>query len=198
MIVILGESASGKTTLAKMFIEANPKYKKVVTYTTRPMRDGEVDGIDYHFVSQEKFNQLIEDGFFVEYATYRGWSYGTAKEDCQDENAVAVLTPAGYRALKRLNYNVTSVYVYVDRRSRLIQILARGDEIDEAYRRNLSDVGQFDEIIQEVDYVIDNTGYHMDEEQVLQVLHEILEIKHTNDGYEQISMFDTGVFDEDN
>lgn len=198
MIVILGESASGKTTLLKMLVEANPKYHKIVTYTTRPMRDGEVDGVDYHFIPQATFDEFVKRGFFVEHAKYRDWSYGTAKADCESDGAIAILTPAGLRALKRLNYDVTSIYLYVDRRSRLINILARGDSIDEAYRRNLSDVGQFDEIIQEVDYVIDNTQFHMDENQVLKCLQEILKTNSPEPEYEQLSLFDMGVLDENN
>lgn len=173
MLVILGESASGKTTLLNKLLKANSKYYKVITYTTRPKRDGEVDGVDYHFVTEETFEELIKKDFFAEFTTYRDWFYGTAKEDCDKEFAVAVLTPAGLRALKRLGVETTSVYLYVDRRSRLISILKRGDNVDEAYRRNLSDVGQFDGIVDEVDYVIDNTKFHMNEGQVLKCLKEI-------------------------
>lgn len=181
MLVIIGESASGKTSLQKMLIENNPKYKKIVTYTTRPMREGEVDGVDYHFIPQTTFDEFVKRGFFVEHAKYRDWCYGTARIDCENENAVAVLTPAGLRALKRLGYDITSVYLYVDRRSRLISILKRGDNIDEAIRRNITDVGQFDEIIEEVDYVIDNTGFHMNENQVLECLKVILKGDKSND-----------------
>lgn len=175
MLVIIGESASGKTTLQEMLVNDNDKFKKVVTYTTRPMRKGEVNGKDYHFVSEDKFQKLIKNDFFVEHAKYRNWSYGIAKKDCINaKDNVAILTPAGLRALKRIGADVKSVYLYVDRRSRLISILTRGDDIDEAYRRNLSDVGQFDEVAEEVDYVIDNSFFHMDKEQVLKCLKEIL------------------------
>lgn len=176
MLVIIGESASGKTTLQEMLTNDDSNtFKKVVTYTTRPMRKGEVNGKDYHFVSEDKFQQLIKNDFFVEHAKYRNWSYGTARKDCINaKDGVAILTPAGLRALKRIGADVTSVYLYVDRRSRLISILTRGDDIDEAYRRNLSDVGQFDEVAGEVDYVIDNSLFRMDKEQVLKCLQEIL------------------------
>lgn len=189
MLVIVGESASGKSTLVNKLIETNVGYRKIVTYTTRPMRDGEKDGVDYHFITQEVFDELVKRDFFVEHAKYRDWSYGTAKVDCGDKSGVTVLTPAGLRALKRLNIDVTSVYLFVDRRSRLINILCRGDNIDEAYRRNLSDVGQFDQIEKEADYVIDNTKFHMDENQVLKCLQEILKDK-TPENDEQLSLFD--------
>ena len=178
MIVIIGESASGKTTLQKKLIKNYPQYKKIVTYTTRPKRENEIDGVDYHFVSVETFNNMITNDMFVEYAQYRDWLYGTAKEDCINANdySVVVLTPSGLRALKKLNNDIISIYLYVDRRARLMSILNRGDNIDEAYRRNLSDVGQFDGVSQEVDYVIDNTNFHMDEDETFLCLMKIIEI----------------------
>ena len=175
MIVILGESASGKTTLLNNFIKNNPKYHKIITYTTRPMRVGEVNGVDYHFISQEAFDEFVKRDFFVEHNNYRGWSYGTAKEDCRSKNGIAILTPAGFRALKKLGYKTTSIYVSVDRVSRLVSILLRGDDVDEAYRRNLSDLGQFDAIGQEVDYIIDNDKYHMNEEMTVKCMEAIIE-----------------------
>ena len=175
MIVIVGESASGKSTLLDMFVESNPDYKKVVTYTTRPMRDGEVNGINYNFVTEEAFDALSCRDFFIEENTYRDWHYGTAKCDCSNaDNKIVVLTPAGLRALRRENIQTTSIYLYVDRKSRLIQSLQRGDDIEEAYRRNLTDVGQFDSIIDDVDYVIDNTQFHMSPKQVLYALEHIV------------------------
>lgn len=181
MIVIVGESASGKTTLQNMFVRKHPMFKKVVTYTTRPMRDGEIDGVDYHFVSLATFHKLMGQDFFIEHAQYRDWFYGTAREDCYDGNVIAVLTPAGMRTLKRLVSNVTTIYLHVDRRSRMIKILNRGDNIDEAYRRNLSDAGQFDGIANEVDYVIDNPGYQMDEQDILKWFEAIVDREMKND-----------------
>lgn len=175
MIVLVGASASGKSTLQTKMIENNDNLKKIVTYTTRPPRANEKDGIDYHFVSDEKFNELLKEDYFVEHADYRGWHYGTAKNDCTDSNdCVAVLTPSGFRALKRLGVNVVSIYLHVDRRSLMMNILKRGDDIDEAYRRNLSDVGQFDGIAAEVDYVIDNSNYKMNVDEVLECINKIM------------------------
>jgi len=58
MIVLVGASASGKSTLQKAMIEHSENLKKVVTYTTRPPRKGEKNGVDYHFVSEKKFQKL--------------------------------------------------------------------------------------------------------------------------------------------
>lgn len=158
MIVLVGESASGKSSIERCLV-GDYEYKKVVSYTTRPPRDGEIDGVDYHFINTEQFLKLKSEGFFAETAMYREWYYGTAKEDCTDDK-IAVLTPHGLRQISKIdNINVTSFYINVPRRDRLIKILQRGDSIEEAYRRSLSDVGQFDGIEDEVDYIIHNDGY---------------------------------------
>lgn len=178
MIVILGESASGKTTLLKNFLKRNPEYHMIVTYTTRPIREGEVDGVDYHFISRKDFEELIKDNFFVEYTEYNGWFYGTAKSDCRSDKAMTIVTPSGLRAFKQLGYDVTSFYLKVDRCTRLIKALYRGDNIDETYRRNLSDVGQFDGVEREVDYVIDNPQFYLNEEQVLEHFQNIIDTEY--------------------
>lgn len=158
MIVLVGESASGKSSIERdlMF---NHGYKKITSYTTRPPRAGEVDGLDYHFVSDTEFDEMINAGFFAEHASYNGWKYGTAAKDYLDD-CVAVLTPHGLRQMRKVpGLNITAFYINVPRRDRLIKILLRGDDIEEAYRRSLSDVGQFDGIADEVDFVISNPQY---------------------------------------
>ena len=153
MIVLVGESASGKSSIERELVALG--FNKIVTYTTRPMRNGET----YHFITEEQFNDMVEKNLFAEHASYNGWQYGTAKEDCTDDKVV-VLTPHGLRQLKKnIDLKIISFYIKVPRRDRLIKILERGDDIEEAYRRNLSDVGQFDGIEDEVDYVIRNEGY---------------------------------------
>ena len=158
MIVLVGESASGKSSIEKYLVD-NYGYSKVISYTTRNPRPNEVNGVDYHFVSVEEFAKLKEQGFFAETAVYNNWHYGTAKEDCTDDK-IAVLTPHGLRQISKVDgVTAVSFYINVPRRDRLIKILQRGDDIEEAYRRSLSDVGQFDGIEDEVDYVINNEGY---------------------------------------
>ena len=159
MIVIVGESAAGKSTVQNEICK-EPVFEKVITYTTRPPRENEKDGVDYHFISKEEFEKRIGENFFVEYTQYRGWYYGTAEKDCKP-NTVAVLNPQGMRSLKARGFEFVSFYIKVDRRSRLVKILQRGDEIEEAYRRNLTDVGQFIGVENEVDYVVINDNYNL-------------------------------------
>lgn len=158
MIVLVGESASGKSSIERNLVD-NYGYKKIVSYTTRQPRQGEIDGIDYHYISESQFIKLQKEEFFAEIGEYNGWHYGTAKNDCTSDK-VAVVTPHGLRQLKKIpNLDISAFYINVPRRDRLIKILQRGDNIEEAYRRSLSDVGQFDGIADEVDYIIDNKNY---------------------------------------
>lgn len=175
MIVLVGESASGKSSIEKYFVN-NYGYKKVVSYTTRSPRPNEVDGVDYHFVSVEEFKSLKENGFFAETAVYNDWHYGTAKEDCTNDK-IAVLTPHGLRQISKINdIRTISFYINVPRRDRLIKILQRGDNIEEAYRRSLSDVGQFDGIADEVDHVITNHSYQKSIEEIAYEVKQIIDV----------------------
>lgn len=159
MIILVGESASGKSTIEKILADKFG-YKKTISYTTRPPREGEVNGVDYHFITEDEYIDKFNSGYFVETGAYNGWFYGTTKEQYY-ENTVCVLTPHGLRQIKK-NFGedaIKSFYIKVPRRDRLIKILERGDDIDEAIRRNQSDVGQYDGIEDEVDFVIKNDGY---------------------------------------
>lgn len=175
MIVLVGESASGKSSIEKYMVD-NYGYSKVISYTTRQPRPNEVDGVDYHFISVSQFSNLKEQGFFAETAVYNNWHYGTAKEDCTDDK-IAVLTPHGLRQISKVDgINALSFYINVPRRDRLIKILQRGDDIEEAYRRSLSDVGQFDGISDEVNHVINNDGYKKSIEEMSKEVKEIIDI----------------------
>lgn len=164
MLALIGESACGKSTIQNTLCD-NYGFKKIITYTTRPKRTGEIDGVDYNFITQEDYDEKLRNNFFFENATYNGWNYGTARKDVEGntDNKVIVLTPSGLRKFKsNRKIDLFSVYIKVDRKSRLVKILNRGDNIEEAYRRNLSDVGMFDGIENEVDWSIDNNKYFLD------------------------------------
>ena len=183
MIVILGESASGKTTLVNDFVAAHPDYTRVVQYTTRPKRDGEEDGVAYHLITYDNFAKKFEDGFFAEIMDFRGWWYGTAVEDCKDsEKSIMALNPAEWRQLKLAGVNTTSVYLNVDKRSRMIQMLCRGDDINEIYRRITSDEGQFTGIKNECDFIITNEGYNGSPEIIMNALEGILGMREIPSG----------------
>ena len=79
LIVLSSPSGAGKTTISRMLLDADPEITMSVSATTRPKRPGEVDDVDYHFVSEAEFDRMIEDGEFVEWAHVFGFRYGTPK-----------------------------------------------------------------------------------------------------------------------
>lgn len=80
LVIVSSPSGAGKTTLTRRLLgEQAPHLEFSISYTTRPARTGEVDGRDYHFVSPDTFQQMVERGEFAEYAFVHGNRYGTAQ-----------------------------------------------------------------------------------------------------------------------
>ena len=87
LIVISGPSGVGKDTLIKRLLELDTNLRYSVSCTTRKPRPGERDGVDYSFVSRDRFQQLLDEGAFLEHATYNGNLYGTLAERVERERA---------------------------------------------------------------------------------------------------------------
>ena len=107
VIGICGKSAAGKDLTATRLVEEYKKIgipaKKVISYTTRPPREGEIDGVDYHFVDLETFIEMQYDNKFIEHTEFRGWRYGTAINSFDDNCInICVLNPAGMTKLQKL------------------------------------------------------------------------------------------------
>ena len=81
MLVLSSPSGAGKSSIARRLLADDSNMTLSVSATTRPPRQNEVDGRDYHFVDQERFDLMIADDAFLEYATVFGNSYGTPKAD---------------------------------------------------------------------------------------------------------------------
>ena len=79
MFILSSPSGAGKTTISHKLLGADDEIRLSVSATTRPKRPGEVDGIDYHFVSDEKFDRMVEEDDFYEWAEVFGNKYGTPK-----------------------------------------------------------------------------------------------------------------------
>ena len=94
IVVITAPSAAGKTTLIKKYMANHSNAVFSVSYTTRPKRANEVDGQDYYFVDKEKFEQMINDGDFIEWASVHDNYYGTSfkeLEKADDEDKILIL-----------------------------------------------------------------------------------------------------------
>lgn len=79
LFVISAPSGAGKTSLVRALVELLPEIKISISHTTRPMRPGEQEGVDYFFIDEQQFQQMIATGAFLEYATIYDYHYGTSK-----------------------------------------------------------------------------------------------------------------------
>ncbi|MCC8049689.1 MAG: guanylate kinase [Clostridiales bacterium] len=158
VIAIAGPTCSGKTTLAKFL--AKYGFEQIVTYTTRPMRRGERDGVDYHFISETEFLKKQSEAFFAEStsydATFGKCYYGSALKDFTDDGnkKVIVLNPRGITALDDF---IFTVYLYPTYAAIFSRGYARGDTQQELDRRVAGDEADF-KLIRDggyIDYLVE-------------------------------------------
>jgi guanylate kinase len=105
-LVLSAPSGGGKTTIAKMLLQARDDLGYSVSATTRPKRPGERDGVDYHFLPRDEFVRRQQSGEFLEWATYGGELYGTLKSEidrifAQGRHAVLDVEIEGARQIRR-------------------------------------------------------------------------------------------------
>lgn len=88
IFIVSGPAGSGKTTLcSRMLAELSPKIQRVITATTRPPRSGEVNGIDYYFLTNDEFDNAVNHGKFYEHAKVHSYRYGILKQEIKDKLA---------------------------------------------------------------------------------------------------------------
>ena len=158
IIVLVGKTESGKTTVANELCK-NHGYKRIITYTTRPMRDNEVQDVDYHFISDEQFNKMVENNEFTEYKRYNTahgvWSYGsvvTFEQELSDDCYVIILTPQGLRDLSKKTSRYIAFYLNVSLESQLERLKKRGYEEQQIIKRLQNDAKDFENVFDIVDY----------------------------------------------
>lgn len=148
-IIFVGRMGSGKTTLAHQLVD-NYGYTMWPSMTTRPMRPGEVDGIDYMFVNDEQFTSSAAYGYITavrEYQTEQGlWRYGFPIPP--DENTVSILDPKGLSEVIDRIPDPYGVFVDTDPDICRYRALARGDDPNEILRRMDRDEDEFNEFAQ--------------------------------------------------
>ena len=156
---MMGKSASGKDTLYKEIRESCPELKTVTLYTTRPIRDGETDGVEYHFISKDTLDTYEKQGKVIESRTYHtihgDWHYATL-DDGQvelDRNSYIILgTLESFQKMKSYygEENIIPVYIEVEDGERLKRALMRElsqekPKYAEMCRRFLADSEDFSE-----------------------------------------------------
>jgi guanylate kinase len=163
LIVLSSPSGAGKTTISRMLLESDSDIMMSISATTRPMRPGEAEGVDYHFVDDPAFDRMVEDGEFAEWAYVFDHRYGSPKEPIKEALKVGhdILFDIDWQGTQQLRgaFGTDLVRIFVlppsmqelERRLR-----SRGtdseDVIESRMRRAASEIGHWGEY----DYVLIN------------------------------------------
>jgi guanylate kinase len=162
LLIVSAPSGAGKTTVVERLVEQMPHLKMSRSYTSRPARPGETDGVDYNFVSRDRFEEMIAAGDFLEWADVFGNLYGTGKAETERELAggrdlVLVIDVHGARQVRSHGANAIGIFVLppsfdaLERRLR-----GRSKDSEEAIRKRLTTARREVRAVAEYEYVVVN------------------------------------------
>lgn len=177
LFVISAPSGAGKTSLVQALLQSLPGVGVSVSHTTRDQRPGEIPGQDYHFVSGQQFQKMIEAGEFLEHAEVFGRYYGTSRERVQDDLArgqdlILEIDWQGARQVRELMPGCVSIFILPPSRSVLEQRLRkRGQDSDGVIANRMQSATDEMSHYQEFDYLLVNDDF----DQTLQRLMGIVE-----------------------
>ncbi len=169
LVVISGPSGVGKDATLQRMKERNLSFHFVVTATTRPKRPGEVDGVDYHFVSMGEFADMIEKGELLEYAVVYGDYKGIPKKHVREalasgKDVILRIDVQGAATIRKLIPNAVTIFLTAESEEELIQRLQRRKtESPDALKMRIATARQEMKRIREFKYVVVNREGHLDE-----------------------------------
>ena len=165
LFIVAAPSGAGKTTLVRALLKADPHIKLSVSYTTRPPRPGETDGVDYHFVNEEQFLTMMKAGEFLESAKVHGCYYGTSQAWAenvmrQGDDLLLEIDWQGAAQVRKIFPNAVSIFILPPSEDALRERLnKRGQDSDEVIARRLANAHEEIQHVAEFDYVIINTVF---------------------------------------
>ena len=148
IIAIAGKSGAGKDTILHEVLAAAPdRFHEIVSCTTRPPREGEVDGVNYHFIDTGEFADKVCCNQMLECTSFNNWMYGTPTSSLVEDKAnIGVFNPAGLRSLSASQQvSLAIVYITADDKIRLLRQLNRENspDVKEIIRRFSADEEDF-------------------------------------------------------
>ena len=180
LVVVSGFSGAGKGTLMRALLEKYHNYALSVSATTRQPREGETDGKDYFFVSQEKFKQMIEEEQLIEYAQYVNHYYGTPKEYvlrqmAEGKDVILEIEIQGALAIKRQFSNALLLFVLPPSAQELRRrLVGRGTESLDVIEARLRRAFDEAEGMDSYDYILVND----DVDACVEDMHELIKAQH--------------------
>jgi guanylate kinase len=178
LYVVAAPSGAGKTTLVKALMEREPQIRFSVSYTTRKPRPNEVDGRDYHFVTQERFEEMLAQGEFLEHARVFDNFYGTGARTVrmaleQGAKLLLEIDWQGARQVRARLPEARTIFILPPSRRALEERLrARSSDSEAAIQRRLLDAGQDLTHWPEFDYVVINDRFEQALTDLLAIIEE--------------------------
>lgn len=167
IIAVMGQAGAGKDSFVNAIIKENylSLAKPIISCTTRPIRENEQDGVNYHYLTNEEFAEQVVSGEMLEATVFNNWCYGTSTKNL-DKNAInlGVFNPEGVEILRGYdNIDLIVIYIVADDKVRLLRQLNREEHPDcnEIVRRFGTDKQDFRKTrIDNIspDFVIENNG----------------------------------------
>lgn len=135
IVALFGAAGSGKDSIQKEIVKQSPNlFHEIISSTTRPPREYEQNGIDYIFITDKEAQANIEEGNYLEYAEFRGWTYGTLKFSLQNNKInIGVFNISGVKQLLQLpieEYLIIPIHVLCSDKERLLRQLNREEDPD--------------------------------------------------------------------
>jgi guanylate kinase len=165
LFIISAPSGAGKTSLVKALIERDAAIAVSISHTTRDMRPGEADGVNYHFTDTPIFQDMIQAGAFLEYAQVFDNFYGTARSSVEAQLAsgtdvILEIDWQGARQVRELLPDHTSIFILPPSKSALQQRLTdRGQDSQEIINRRMRDAISETSHYDEYDYLVVNDDF---------------------------------------
>ncbi|TSC85422.1 MAG: guanylate kinase [Microgenomates group bacterium Gr01-1014_7] len=168
LIVLTGKTASGKDTILAKLSQKYPDLHNIVTTTSRKIREGEHDDLDYHFISREEFKKRVDRGDFVEFVEYGNNLYGTEKKELEatlNHNAIWKIDPSMAGKVREVikDKKVLVIYITTSEEVILQRLQERNLTEDEIESRMADDEAFFQEFKDKYDYIIENVPGKLDE-----------------------------------
>lgn len=197
LLVLSGLSAAGKGTIVKEILKRFDNYALSISATTREKRNNELDGVDYFFVSKEKFEEMIKNGELIEYANYVGNFYGTPRKYVEEKldsgiNIILEIEMQGALQIKKIYSEAILVFIIPkDAKTQRERLISRGRESNEQIEKRIKQAvvdatyavhydyviinDDLSNAVKDIEEIVEGTYDKNKNEQTLKILNKIVE-----------------------